>query len=253
MLNDRRKDLPSPRAITSPAMAATAGRVRGMTLVELMFGLGLLAVAAFAVGAALTIQADVTGRVADDDHVFLPAHICLERIRSELKSAVQTPPGVTAEPFYSVSATAVTFRPAVGVVEESDPAYATLAAEGRVSSNGVVYAPYVKVISYDAETRRVTLESAGTLPSGMPATEVLASDVESFAFFDGESQAKPPADPDDDTWVLGVRMEVSRSSAEPGTRGAVVRSNRGDVVLTSKVLMQPETLVNAKSKPATGP
>ncbi len=258
-------------------MSRTPSCDAGLTLVELVIGVVLLGVIGLALGAALATQADVAGQVTDDDNTFLPAHACLQRIRTELKSAVRSPSGL--EPFYGVSETSITFRPAAGFAEATDPTFLEqLFAENLASESHIVYAPFTKTISYDAAAKTVTLSYLDVPGSGAPPddvltaflsgilallgggsptasanrTEVLATGVESFAFFDGESQASPPAAADATTWVIGVRMEVARPSAAPGVNGAVARSSRAGVVLSTKVRIQPETLVNSRPRPSVG-
>jgi hypothetical protein len=87
----------------------------------------------------------------------------------------------------------------------------------------------------------------------MPAVEVLARDVVDFAFFDGESRTSPPAPPTASSYVIGIRLTVRRPSARPGARGTDATSAVGGAELTTKVLVPPETLVNRKLKPVTGP
>ncbi len=229
------------------------GRDQGFSLVEVLVATAILVILLSALGATITIQAEVTGHVTDGDNVFLPAQVCLDRIRTELKSAVQDPAGLTATPSWDLDATSLTFRPAERYIADDDPDFSTYAAQGRISTNNILYAAFAKTVSYDSTAKTVTLSVSGTAPAGMPTSEVLASNVESFAFFNGESQGDTPSDADDETWVIGVRMSVGRESAAPGNGGSTVTSDRAGIVLTTKVLVRPETLINTKSKPAVGP
>lgn len=249
-------------------------RERGATLLETAITLGILAVLFGGLAGVLTMQANVTGQTADTFNVFLAAETALQRIRDELKSAVQAPAGLTALPVYAVSATSITFRPPERFIRSTDPSYAALKSAGRISNNGILYAEYAKTISYNATDKTVNLTISGTPPPGMKTSEILAGqeskvrtgvgDVVSFAFFDGESKANPPVAPTDASYVIGIRIVVQRPSSAPGAKGADVWSSpvpaidpdpavRDRRALTAKVLLQPEALANTPNKPLVGP
>jgi len=206
-----------------------------------------------ALGMAFSTQSEILGRTGDAHATFTPAAAALQRVRDELASAVQNPAGLTATPAYAVSASFLTFRPPEGYIDPSDPSYATLKAQGRVSSNNILYASYAKTITYDGATRTLNLVVAGTPPAGMKTSEVLARDVTSFAFFDGESQAVTPIDATVNSWVIGARITIRRVSMAPGAKGANVDSSVAGQALSTKVRLVPESLLNSQSKPIVGP
>ncbi len=228
-------------------------RQGGFTLVNAVVALVVAGVVLIGIAAAFSLHANILGQVADDATTFLPAANALYRIRDELKSAAQNPDGVTAAPVYAVSATSITFRSAEGYIELSDPSYPALKQAGLVSTNNIQYAGYAKTISYDANARTVTLTISGTAPAGAKTSEVLASDVVAFAFFDGESQSNPPAAPTVNSYVIGIRLVIRRRSTTTASGGADVNSDVGGEVLMTKVLIPPESLLNTKSKPVVGP
>jgi len=237
---------------TMPGSAPARSRQAGFTMLEMSMAFVLLAALLAMLGTALLSLVSVLGRAVDEEATFLRAASALVRIKEELSSAVQDPAGITASPSYAVSATSVTFRTPVGVARKTDPGYDALVEAGRVSTAGLLYAPYARTISFDAVAHEVRLSVTGTIPIGMPATEVLARDVAEFAFYDGESRTSPPAAPRNDSWVLGCRIVLRRASTAPQARGEAVDSNVDGAVLSVKIAVLPETLINKRAKPEVG-
>jgi prepilin-type N-terminal cleavage/methylation domain-containing protein len=227
-------------------------RARGFTLLETMIAVSLMGGLAVMVGGALRVHSNASGQATNDAQVFLPATRALAKLERELAGVVIAPAGVTAAPLYAVSGTSITFRPCLGPIDPADPSLATASAEGRVSSSGVLYAPYAVTIAYDAATSRVLLTRQGTLGS-LPAQEVVARDVSVFRLFDGESQQAAPADATPACYVLGIRLVVSRRSASPLDAGRTVTSDLGSIALTTKARLGPETLSTTRTRPLVTP
>jgi prepilin-type N-terminal cleavage/methylation domain-containing protein len=246
-------------------MRSSPWRQRGATLLELAISMAILGILLGLLGTAFSRQADVLGQAGDASTVFVPAVVALGRIADELASTTQNPEGVSAVPVYAVSATEITFRPAVGYMGSGAADHAACSGAGLVSKNGVLYAAYAKRITYDSAARTITLAyvstpgvpagvttaTASLLLSGRPSftSETIARDVASFAFFDGESELSAPPAPTTSSWVIGARIEVARTSVAPSSRGSTITSSVGGAALTTKVRVPPEALINSKSKP----
>lgn len=240
---------------------------RGLTLLEVAIGTAIVGLLLVFLGSVVSLQANILGHGGDDANTVVPAIAALNRIRDELRSAAHNPPGVTASPVYAASATSMTFRRADGFGDDG------LSPAGRVSENGVRYARFATTISFvvteapsatfPSGRGEVRLARSGTLPAGMPASEVLCRNVTDFAFFDGASTANPPIAPVTATQIIGFRIVVSRPSAMPGARGAPISSTLGSpsagsatergLALQTKVKVLPELITDTEAIPVVGP
>lgn len=243
-------------------------RARAFTLIEVMIA---VAIAAIVMAVAVNLvqrQGNVVASVSDHDHTFAAASSAIFRIREELRSCVQNPNGVTSAvaPVFNVTATSITWRPCVGYLSPSSPNYSAMAAAGRLSTNNILYESFAKMIFYDAATKTVRLRHLSGSPATTTFEQVLAGDVgvaagfrrsvEEFAFFDGESTLATPAAPTVATYQLGFYIRIDCRSSDPDQKGKVVTSNLSSKATTRQqcvVLIQPETLLNSKSKPFVGP
>ncbi len=238
-----------------------------MTLIEVVFGMAILGLLAIFIGAIISLQADLFGKSGDQSNTVRPAAGALDRIRDELRSAVNTTnAGISATPAYSCRRRSITFRRAQG--------FGDLGDSSLVSEWGVRYEPYVTTIAYDPVAFRVTLTRSGTVPAGMPASEVLcgptpanptAPRVTDFMFFDAMSTASPPEPASDATditaEIIGIRIVVTHPSAMPNAKGVAANSsfpmpNGGAVnayALQTKVRVLPEIIDSSETLPAVGP
>jgi len=219
----------------------------GFTLIEVMIGVAVMGAMIATMTVALSAQANLFGVSADAHRVLVPAQVCLQRVQNELKTAVRATPG------YAVSGTSISFRPLVGYIPSTDPNYTAKNSAGLISSSSIEYAAYVKTISYDAVNKRVLLTATGTLAPGVRPSETLCENVEVFQFADGENTTATPPAAVAATRVILVRVEVSRVSAAPGAKGALASSTVAGRVLSTKVRVFPELLVNSSNGAVVGP
>lgn len=226
---------------------------RGMTLVEIVIATTILLSVFLILAMTMRSQSDATAEITNRANTFHPAKNALHRILLELQSAVRQPPQLAATPTYAVSATSITFRKPVRCMSTGDPNFAAASAAGLVSANRVLYDPYAVTISYDAANRWVTLVRTGTVPAGMPTLETLATNVNSFAFYDGESLSNPPAAPTVNSFMIGVRLEIQTRSELVTEAGATRSSNLGLVMFSGKIRLGLETLTNSPGKPQVLP
>lgn len=232
-----------------------------MTLLEILIAATITIGVVFGTVSALRNQADVLGHVANNGFTVSPAHTALWKIRNELLSVTQDPPGVTnaVAPSYAVVSpntgalpvfSSITWRPSLGYVEPTDPNYATYKSQGRVSNNNVLYDSvarrlWVNTVAVNATTS-VNLLQLDTL-SGPPASvvtvrsEVLLGNaaarqtVTEFRLFDAEVCAPFPLDlsatasidvtfargATNATYCMGVYLRVQRPSANANDYSSV--------------------------------
>jgi prepilin-type N-terminal cleavage/methylation domain-containing protein len=215
---------------------------KGLTLIEVIVSSAIISILFVVLAAGLQSQGAATATTSNDARTFHAARAALNRILTELASAVRSPPGLTAAPTYAVSATSITFRRPIRYITTTDADYATAVAAGRVSANRILYDPYAIRIAYDPTARTVTYSRiAGTTP--LPGfTQVLCSNVTSFAFYEGENLSATPPAPTNGSFIIGVRLTVSATSDLVTDVGGSVTSNLGFVELNGKSRVLFETL-----------
>jgi prepilin-type N-terminal cleavage/methylation domain-containing protein len=263
---------------------------RGLTLIEVVVSSAILSMLVLMLLSSMRSQADALALAGDQMNTTARASSALRAIREELRGMVLNPSGVDG---FEVAQDHVQFRPVVGFLPSSDPAFTAMseleAPNRRLSKNQILYEANVKRIAYVPSQRRITVTQGGF-------TRVLAEGVDEFTFFNADSlqalpdftppsrtplvgtltvlPAAPPSGvallPDVNTFDLGIRLVIgaraqarasvgkrvrqwSYSNVLPDKAGATEGACLAGGVMTTSIMVVPETITNTRSKPTTQP